>query len=79
MNQEEQLKEKKESLLQIKGQKITNADYRGLISVGLLGMFAYALFLGNQTASIVLGPFVGVVVGYYFHDKASSRKSSEEI
>lgn len=69
----------KKSMIRIKGQKVTQADYRGLLSLALLLMFGYSMFTDNEVAAVVFGPFMGVIVGYYFHDKALSKKSLEEI
>ncbi len=59
----------KTSLITIKGQKVTQADFRGLLAVILVVAFIFVVFLGNYEAIGALGPLTGSAVGYYFHLK----------
>jgi len=70
---------KKQSLITIKGQSITKSDYRGIIALVLIILFGYSIFANLTVPSIVLGPFVGAIVTYYFHSKSEEIKNNQEL
>ena len=62
----------KKSLLVIKGQRITRADYRVILALTLVLSFVYVVIRGaNCEAVAALGPLTGSAVAYYFHSKIS--------
>lgn len=62
----------KKRLLVIKGQKVTNADYRAILALILVLSFVYIVLTGpNCEAVAALGPLTGSAVGYYFRSKVS--------
>ncbi len=65
---------KKEPLMVIKGQEITQKDYRAFIAILLSAAFVAALFVGNIDAIAALGPLAGSAATYYFHAKAMEQE-----
>ena len=61
----------KSRLVVIKGQRVTKADYRALLSLILVISFVYVVISGaNCDAVAALGPLTGAAVGYYFRFKS---------
>ena len=61
----------KKSLITIKGQKVTQADYRGLLALILVIAFIYFASTTNTEAIAALGPLAGAATGYYFHARTT--------
>ncbi|MHB1907743.1 MAG: hypothetical protein ACYCQJ_02585 [Nitrososphaerales archaeon] len=61
----------KKALITIKGQRITQADYRGLLALVLVISFIYSAVASNIQAIASLGPLTGAAVGYYFHARTN--------
>ena len=68
----------KRNLISIKGQTITNADYRGFLALILVSAFAYVVITGSCEAIAALGPLTGSVVTYYFHSKSSPAQINRD-
>ncbi len=66
----------KRSLISIKGQTVTSADYRGFLALILVTTFAYVVITGSCEAIAALGPLTGSVVTYYFHSKSTPAQFS---
>ncbi|HZW58268.1 MAG TPA: hypothetical protein VFF30_18410 [Nitrososphaerales archaeon] len=66
---------KKRSLIAIKGQSLTKADYRGLLALVLVLSFVYLALTGGSCSAITaLGPLTGSAVTYYFHSRSNDRE-----
>ena len=60
----------KKSLLVIKGQRITRADYRIVLALILVVAFVYVVINGASCEAVAaLGPLTGSAVAYYFHSR----------
>ncbi|MHB2035752.1 MAG: hypothetical protein ACYCPW_03300 [Nitrososphaerales archaeon] len=68
----------KRNLISIKGQTVTNADYRGFLALILVSAFAYVVITGSCEAIAALGPLTGSVVTYYFHSKSTPAQFTRD-
>jgi putative Mn2+ efflux pump MntP len=53
-----------------------NSDYRGVIAIILVIAFVFSLF-EDKVAAMVLGPFAGVVITWYFKEWNSRNANNQ--